>query len=166
MSVRAARIARTLEPRASTPALRLETVRNLAQAGVPTGVIVAPVIPALTDAHLESVLESAAAAGASQASYVVLRLPLEVRDLFVEWLQEFAPLRAEHVMNQVRELRDGKDNDPAFGRRMSGTGVLGQLLRQRFDLACRRLGLVRESQALDTSQFCVPDEPCAQQRLF
>jgi DNA repair photolyase len=159
-------IARTLEPRASTPALRLEAIRNLAQAGVPTGVIVAPVIPALTDAHLESVLESAAAAGADHASYVVLRLPLEVRDLFVEWLQEFAPLRAEHVMNQVRELRDGKDNDPAFGRRMSGTGVLAQLLRRRFELACRRLGLARERPSLDTGRFAVPELACAQQRLF
>jgi DNA repair photolyase len=159
-------IARTLEPRASTPALRLEAVRNLRQAGVPTGVIVAPVIPALTDAHLESVLESAAAAGADCASYVVLRLPLEVRDLFVEWLHEFAPLRAQHVMSQVRELRNGKDNDPAFGRRMSGTGVLGDLLRRRFELACRRLGLARDRPPLDTSRFSVPEVPGAQQRLF
>jgi DNA repair photolyase len=159
-------IARTLEPRASTPALRLEAVRNLAQAGVPTGVIVAPVIPALTDSDLEGVLEAAASAGAELAAYVVLRLPLEVRDLFVEWLQEFVPLRAEHVMSQVRELRDGKDNDAAFGRRMSGTGVIAQLLHRRFELACRRLGLARQRPPLDTGQFAVPETVGAQQRLF
>jgi DNA repair photolyase len=159
-------IARTLEPRASTPALRLEAMRNLSQAGIPCGVIVAPVIPALTDSHLESVLEAAAGAGASLASYVVLRLPLEVRDLFVEWLEEFAPLRAEHVMNQVRELREGKDNDAAFGRRMSGTGVLAQLLHQRFQLACRRLGLARERALPDARRFAVPEDEEAQQSLF
>jgi DNA repair photolyase len=159
-------IARSLEPRASTPALRLEAIRNLSQAGVPTGVIVAPVIPALTDSHLESVLESAAAAGANFASYVVLRLPLEVRDLFVEWLGEHAPLRAAHVMSQVRDLRDGKDNDSSFGRRMSGSGVLGQLLRRRFELACRRLKLARESAPLQTKLFEVPEAAGAQQRLF
>ena len=159
-------IARSLEPRASTPALRLEAIRNLAQAGVPVGVIAAPLIPALTDAHLEQVLESAAAAGARRAAYTVLRLPLEVRDLFVEWLQEHAPLRAEHVMSQVRELRDGKDNESAFGKRMSGAGVMGQLLRRRFELASRRLGLQREFRPLSTDRFAVPQAPAAQQSLF
>jgi len=159
-------IARTLEPRASTPALRLEAIRNLAQEGVPTGVIAAPLIPALTDAHLEAVLESAAAAGAGFAAYTMLRLPLEVRDLFVEWLEEFAPLRARHVMNQVRELRGGKDNEAQFGRRMTGTGVIAQLLRRRFEIACRRLGLDEKRSPLATNRFAVPEQPGAQQRLF
>ena len=159
-------IARGMEPRASTPALRLEALRNLAQAGVPAGVIVAPVIPALTDAHMETVLESAAAAGADHAAYVVLRLPLEVRDLFVEWLEEYTPLRARHVMSQIRELRGGKDNDSAFGRRMSGTGVVSELLRRRFQLACRRLGLAQQAPALDNGRFALPEEESAQQSLL
>lgn len=159
-------IARTLEPRASTPARRLEAIRALAQAQVPVGVIVAPIIPALTEASLEEVLEAAAAAGARQASYVTLRLPLEVRDLFVEWLHEFVPLRAEHVMSRVRQMNGGRDNQPAFGKRMSGTGVFAALLRQRFALACRRWGLDQELAPLDCSRFAVPPAESAQQRLF
>jgi DNA repair photolyase len=159
-------IARTLEPRASTPALRIEALGALSQAGVPAGVIVAPLIPALTDQDLEAVLEAAAAAGACQAAYVVLRLPLEVRDLFVEWLEEFAPLRAEHVMSLVRQMRDGKDNQSAFGMRMNGTGILARLLRHRFEIACRRLKIPREVRPLDCSRFRVPVPADAQQCLF
>jgi len=159
-------LARTLEPRASTPARRLEAIRVLAQAQVPVGVIVAPVIPALTEPCLEQVLEGAAAAGAGHASYVTLRLPLEVRDLFVEWLREFAPLRAEHVLSRVRQMNGGQEYQSAFGTRMSGTGVFAALLRQRFALACRRLQLAHEYPPLDCGQFSVPQTPTAQQSLF
>jgi DNA repair photolyase len=160
------RLARTLEPRASTPALRIEAIRTLAQAGIPAGVIAAPIIPGLTDPGLEAVLEAAAGAGARHAGYVLLRLPLEVRDLFVEWLQEFAPLRAEHVMSLVRQTRGGQDYQSGFGTRMAGTGTYATLLRQRFDLACRRLGLLGERQPLDTRRFAVPQAATGQQSLF
>ena len=159
-------LARTLEPRASAPTRRLEAIRALSQAKIPVGVIVAPVIPALTESSLEQVLEAAAAAGAEQASYVTLRLPLEVRDLFVEWLREFVPLRTEHVMSRVRQIRGGQDNQSAFGVRMSGTGVFASLLRQRFCLACRRLQLAQEYEPLDCHHFRVPQSPTAQQCLF
>lgn len=159
-------LARTLEPRASAPARRLEAIRKLAQAKIPVGVIVAPVIPALTESSLEQVLEAAAAAGAANASYVALRLPLEVRDLFVEWLQEFAPLRAEHVMSRIRQMRGGQDNQSAFGVRMAGTGVFATLLQRRFALACRRLRLAQEYDPLDCGHFRVPSAPVAQQCLF
>jgi DNA repair photolyase len=160
------RIARALEPRASTPARRIQTVRELARAGIPAGVLVAPVIPALTDPEMEAILAAAAAAGARHAGYVVLRLPLELQELFVEWLREFAPLKAAHVMSLVRQLRDGRASDGAFGTRMTGTGVLAALLRQRFGLACRRLGLAGARIELDTRHFRVPEAPGAQQRLF
>ncbi|SPE32021.1 MoaA/nifB/pqqE family protein [Burkholderiales bacterium] len=159
-------IARTLEPRASTPARRLEAIRTLAQAGIPAGVIVAPVIPALTEQDMEAVLEAAAAAGARHASYVSLRLPLEVRDLFLEWLREFAPLRAAHVMSRVRQMRGGRDNQSEFGTRMEGTGIFATLLRQRFALACRKWQLERDYPPLDCSRFRVPQSPGPQQLLF
>jgi DNA repair photolyase len=159
-------IARTLEPRASTPARRIEALRTLAQAGVPTGVIVAPLIPALTDTTLEAVLEAAATAGVRHAAFTVLRLPLEVSDLFKEWLREFAPLRAERVMSLVRQMRGGADYQSDFSTRMSGTGIYARLLRQRFDLACRRLGLDHERETLDATRFRVPQAASAQGSLF
>jgi DNA repair photolyase len=159
-------IARTLEPRASTPARRLEALRALAQAGVPTGVIVAPLIPALTDPDLETVLEAAAAAGAVHASFNVLRLPLEVRDLFKEWLREFAPLRAERIMSLVRQMRDGADYRSDFATRMTGTGIYARLLQQRFTLACRRLHLTHERETLDATRFRVPEPANVQGSLF
>ncbi|HYA67039.1 MAG TPA: radical SAM protein, partial [Burkholderiaceae bacterium] len=156
-----------LEPRASAPTRRLEAIRVLAQAKIPVGVIVAPIIPALTESCLEQVLEAAAAAGAGQASYTILRLPLEVRDLFVEWLREFAPMRAEHVMSRVRQIRGGQDNQSAFRVRMSGTGVFASLLQQRFALACRRLRLAQEYEPLDCGHFGAPPKAsAAQQCLF
>ena len=160
------RLARALEPRAATPARRLEAVRALADAGVPVGVIAAPLIPALTDPDLESVLEAAAAAGARHASYTVLRLPLEVRDLFVEWLQQHAPQRADRVMSLVRQMRGGADYQSQFGVRMGGTGVYARLLRQRFELACRRLHLAEGRETLDANQFTVPVVTSAQGSLF
>jgi DNA repair photolyase len=146
-------IARRLEPRASSPTRRLEAIRALSEAGVPAGVMVAPIIPFLTDDGLERILEAAAAAGARSAGYVLLRLPYEIKELFKDWLQNHYPLKAEHVMSRVRQMRDGRENDPEFGSRLRGQGLLAELLAQRFDKACRRLGLNAERQGLDTTQF-------------
>ena len=136
-----AEVKRTLEPRAASPQARLKVIRQLVEAGVPTGVLVAPVVPAITDHEMESLLEAAKEAGASSASYVLLRLPYEVKDLFREWLAEHYPQRASHVMSLVRDARGGRDNDPNFGTRMRGTGAYAELLRSRFKVATRRLGL-------------------------
>ena len=159
-------LARRMEPRANAPTRRLQTVRALADAGIPVGVLVAPVIPALTDHELEAVLEASANAGADNAGYVMLRLPLEVRDLFVEWLEANYPLRARHVMSLVRQLRDGRDNDPTFNNRMRGTGKFAELIRQRFAIACRRLKLNARDSTLDTSLFAVPPPADGQLALF
>ncbi|HEX4584423.1 MAG TPA: PA0069 family radical SAM protein [Burkholderiaceae bacterium] len=134
-------IARTMEPRANSPARRIQAVEQLAAAGIPTGVIVAPIVPALTDPDLERVLEAAAGAGARYASYVVLRLPLEVSDLFTEWLETHHPLRARHVMSLIRQMRGGRNNDSTFGMRMRGNGPIADLIERRFKIACKRLGL-------------------------
>jgi DNA repair photolyase len=132
-------LARRLEPRAPQPARRLATLETLAAAGVPVGVMVAPVIPVLTDPEMEQILKRAREAGAQEAGYVVLRLPHEVKDLFREWLTLHAPLKAERVMNRVRELFGGKDYEARFGKRLRGVGTYAQLLRDRFRLAYRRL---------------------------
>lgn len=158
-------LARRLEPRASAPARRLEAVRRLSEAGVPVGVMVAPVIPFLTDDGIERVLEAAAQAGARSAAYVLLRLPYEINGLFQDWLVRHHPLKAEHVMQRVREMRGGRDNDARFGSRMVGQGTLAALLRQRFTKALRRFGLDDERPALDTTQFR-PPAPGGQGRLF
>jgi DNA repair photolyase len=134
-------IARTMEPRANAPARRIQAIERLSAAGIPTGVIVAPIVPALTDQDLERVLEAAAAAGARSASYVVLRLPMEVADLFVEWLEAHYPQRASHVMSLVRQMRGGRNNDSTFGTRMRGSGPISDLIERRFRIACKRLGL-------------------------
>jgi DNA repair photolyase len=149
-------LARVMEPRAATPERRLEAVRRLADAGVPTTVMFAPVIPGLNDHELEAVLERATAAGASGAGYVALRLPLEIKDLFEEWLAQKVPDRARRVMSLVRQMRGGKANDPRFGQRMRGEGPLADLLAQRFRTAKRRFGLERTRAPLDASQFRVP----------
>jgi DNA repair photolyase len=158
-------IARAMEPRANTPARRLQAIAKLASAGVPTSVIVAPIVPALTDAHLEQVIERAAHAGADSAHYVLLRLPLEVRDLFVEWLQAHYPLRAKHVMSLVNQMRGGKDYDATFGTRMKGTGLFADLIAKRFRLACARHGLDRPRTPLTTALFAVP-QASGQASLF
>jgi DNA repair photolyase len=132
---------RVMEPRAASPQARLRTLAALAAAGIPTAVMAAPVIPALTDHELEAILEAAAAAGVRAAGYVLLRLPYEIKDLFREWLEAHFPERAAHVMSLIREMRGGRDNDPRFGFRMRGTGPYAELLRNRFRLACQRLGL-------------------------
>src|SRR5665213_2061781 len=147
---------RILEPRAPAGSARLRAIRSLRTAGVPVGALVAPVIPAVNDHEIEHILEAVAAAGAGRAAYVMLRLPHEVKDLFREWLQCHYPMRAAHVMSLVRDIRGGRDNDPAFGSRMVGRGAFAELVRRRFDVACRRLALnTARSQALDTTQFRV-----------
>ncbi|MFI4885783.1 MAG: PA0069 family radical SAM protein [Steroidobacterales bacterium] len=151
---------RAMEPQAASPRARLETVRRLSEAGVPTGVLVAPVIPALTDHEMEAILEASAAAGARWAGYVLLRLPYEVKDLFREWLAAHLPGSADHVMSLVRQMRGGKDYDSSFGTRMRGTGPLAELLRARFQIACRRLGLgTGRQQPPNTSLFRPPRSP-------
>lgn len=132
---------RTLEPRTASPAARLRAIRTLASAGVPVGVMVAPVVPVLTDSELEKILEAAAQAGARSAGYVVLRLPHEVKDLFREWLQTHEPLKAQHVMSRMQAMHGGRDYDSAWGVRQRGQGEYAALLRQRFEAACRRYGL-------------------------
>ena len=151
-------VSRYLEPRASAPTRRLLAIERLSAAGIPVNVNVAPVIPFLTDSELESILEAAAKAGASTAAYTLLRLPWEVKDVFKAWLEEHFPLKAAHVMSRVHEMREGRDNDPNFGSRMKGTGLFAELLRQRFEKACARLGLnLRESAfELDTTLFRPP----------
>jgi len=152
-----AELARKLEPRASAPYRRIEAIRRLAQSGIPTGVLVAPVIPFITDRHMEEILERAREAGATEAGYILLRLPHEVAPLFKEWLALHYPLKADHVMSLVRQMRGGKDYDSTFGTRRSGTGTFAALIGQRFELACRRLGFDTERRGgLDTTRFHPP----------
>ena len=158
------RRARRMEPRAATPAKRLETLRALRDAGVPAGVMVAPVIPGLTDSEMERILEAAAWAGAKGAAYVLLRLPHEVKDLFREWLAENEPLRAGRVMTLVRQTRGGKLNDSAFHLRGRGRGAYADLIARRFRLAVRRLGLDAAPPKLDCTAFRPP--PGAQLNLI
>lgn len=161
------RLASTLEPRATAPHRRLQVIGNLHAAGVPCGVLVAPIIPAVTDMHLEHVLEQAAALGARYAGYTVLRLPHELKELFREWLDLHVPDRAEHVMSLIRQMRGGKDNDARFGSRMRGEGAYADMIRQRFAVACRRHGLTRSGQIhLDTRRFVAPRPDNAQGQLF
>lgn len=162
-----AEIKRTLEPRTASPQARLRVIQQLAQAGIPVGVLVAPVIPAITDHEMEQILEAAAEAGASSAGYVLLRLPYEVKDLFREWLAEHYPQRAKHVMSLINQARGGKDNDPNFGSRMRGTGPYAELLRTRYEVATRKLGLncARARQELDTSLFRPPGAAASQLAL-
>lgn len=150
-------LARRLEPRASAPYRRLEAIRRLTGAGVPCGVLVAPIIPFLNDGDMESILEAAKEAGASWAGYIVLRLPHELKGLFKDWLAEHYPLRAERIMARIRDLRGGRENDPRFGARMEGSGEYAELIRVRFERACRKLGLESGGRTeLDTGAFRVP----------
>ena len=148
---------RRMEPRAASPRARLAAVRALAGAGVPVGVMFAPVIPAINDHELEAVVAAAAAAGAGSMAYILLRLPGEVRDLFYGWVGTHFPDRAARVTGRIRDLRGGRDNDPRFGSRMRGAGPWADLLRARFDTACRRAGLPgQDGAALDTAAFRPP----------
>jgi DNA repair photolyase len=160
-----AELARRMEPRAATPRRRLLAMQRLNDAGVPCGVMVAPVIPYLTDAEMEDVLRAAHEHGACTAGYTLLRLPYELKALFRDWLGTHYPLKAEHVMSRLREMRGGRENDPGFGSRFSGQGLLAQLLSRRFRLACERLGFNRDENAQDVTRFIKPDK-YGQQRLF
>ncbi|HUD41280.1 MAG TPA: PA0069 family radical SAM protein [Dokdonella sp.] len=156
-----------LEPRASAPHRRIEAIANLNAAGVPCGVMVAPIIPAVTDMWIERILEQAVAAGACSAGYTVLRLPWELKQLFRDWLDLHAPERAEHVMSLLRQMRGGRDNDPRFSHRMRGEGVFADLLRQRFAVACRKAGLDRgRERPLATDLFRPPRPDSPQGSLF
>ena len=151
-------LARALEPRAATPQRRLATIEALARAGIPVTVMVAPVIPGLTDHELEAILIRARNAGATHAGYIVLRLPRELRDLFGEWLDAHAPDRKRRVLQRIREMRSGDLYQAQFGERMKGTGPAAELLATRFRLACRRLGYAASKPALDTSRFRRPGD--------
>jgi DNA repair photolyase len=163
-------LARTLEPRAPRPDKRLSAIRACVAAGVPASVLVAPIIPAVNDHEIEAILAEARAAGADAASWVLLRLPLEIEDLMREWLEAHVPDRVERVLSLVRQSRGGKLYRSDFGRRMTGDGPYAQMIAQRFRLACDRLGLARRTGVLDTSRFTVPNAaakpPSAQMSLF
>jgi DNA repair photolyase len=160
------KLARVMEPRAATPARRLEALRLLRAAAVPASVMVAPVIPALNDAEIERILDSAAAVGVEEAGYVLLRLPLEVRDLFREWLMANFPDRYRHVFRLIRETRGGKDYDSSWGKRMTGGGPVAWMIGRRFELACEKLGLNKVRTALTTEHFKPPQRASEQLSLF
>jgi DNA repair photolyase len=160
------RLARSMEPRAATPERRLEAVRRLADAGVPTIVMFAPAIPSLNDHEMEEVLRRAAEAGAVGAGYVALRLPLEIKQLFEEWLETDHPDRAKRVMSLVRQMRGGAAYQSEWGKRMTGEGPVAEAMRQRFALARKRFGLDKPIPPLDLGQFRRPAEPSDQLQLF
>jgi len=158
-------LARRMEPRAAAPQRRLEVIARLREAGIPVTVLVAPVIPVLTDHEMEAILSAAREAGAQNAGYVLLRLPHEIKTLFAEWLDAHEPLKAGHVLSRVRDMRGGREYDARFGARMRGTGVLAELLAQRFQLAHRRLGFEAPA-PLDCASFSPPKLPGEQLSLF
>lgn len=159
------KLARAMEPRASSPARRLDAIRALSQAGIPTAVMTAPLIPALNDMEMEAILERAAEAGATSAGYVMLRLPLEIKDLFREWLEAHVPDKAAHVMTLVRAMRGGKDYDANWGSWMTGGGPYADMIGQRFRLATRRLKLNSRRFPLDAAQFLRPARAGVPQQL-
>ncbi|HER35600.1 MAG TPA: PA0069 family radical SAM protein [Halothiobacillaceae bacterium] len=159
-------LARRMEPRAPTPARRLEAIRELARAGVPVTVLAAPLIPAINDHEIERILQAAAGAGAGAAGYVLLRLPLEIKDLFAEWLQAHFPDRAARVMKLVRETRDGALYQSEWRKRQTGTGVYAEQIARRFDIACRRHALDRGHPPLDETRFRRPPRPGDQLTLL
>ncbi len=150
-------LARKMEPRAAAPHRRLEVVKNLSAAGIPVGVMTAPIIPILNDKDMESILEASREAGARYAGYVLIRLPHELKELFAEWLATHSPLRADHVMSVIRQMRGGKEYEADFATRHRGTGNFAELMEQRFQLACRRLGFNRSNGGLETRHFQRPD---------
>jgi DNA repair photolyase len=161
-----AKLARSMEPRASTPTKRLEALKQLADAGVPTKVMVSPIIPALNDVEMERILDSAAHIGVPEASYIILRLPLEVRDLFREWLIANYPDRYRHVFTVIRDMRGGKDYDSQWGVRMKGTGPMAWMIGRRFEIACTKLGLNKKRAKLTTEHFARPKDDGGQLSLF
>ena len=160
-------LARRMEPRASTPERRLETIAALADAGIPSGVLTAPMIPALNDSEMEAILERARAAGAASAGYTLLRLPLELKSLFKEWLEEHFPAKAAHVLSLVAQTHGGRLYDSTWSTRMTGTGPYSDMLRLRFDRACRKVGFdQRTTRPLDTTLFRPPPQQGDQLALF
>jgi DNA repair photolyase len=151
------RLSRLMEPRAAAPERRIRTIGNLSDAGIPVNVLVAPIIPVLTDREIESILSRVREAGARSAGYVLLRLPLEVKALFVEWLERHFPLKAGHVMKRIRDTRGGKTNDAAFGLRQRGSGEYAGMIERRFSLAVKRLGFPGDP-VLDKSRFNSPTD--------
>lgn len=160
------KLARSMEPRAATPERRLDALRALSAAGVPTAVMVAPVVPGLTDHEMETILERAAEAGATAGAYIILRLPLEIKDLIREWLEANAPNHGRRVISLIRSMRNGKDYDATWGRRMQGEGPYAQMLSRRFSLAAERLGFDKPRTPLDTSLFIPPRKDTPQLNLF
>lgn len=161
------RLSSRLEPRASAPHRRIQTIAALSAAGIPTSVNVAPIIPALTDRWIEAIVEQAAAAGAVSAGYTVLRLPWELKQLWEDWLESHYPERKQHVLNVLRDIRGGELNEPRFGFRMRGEGPFAELIRNRIALACRKAGIRRRAELeLDTSRFVPPRPATAQGDLF
>jgi DNA repair photolyase len=160
-------LARTMEPRAATPERRIETIAALSKAGIPTGVLSAPMIPALNDREMEAILGRAREAGASVAGYTLLRLPLELKALFKEWLETHEPQKAAHVLSLVAQCHGGKIYDSAWSKRMVGGGPYAEMLAARFDRACRKLGYSpRSTHMLDTSRFHPPAQKGDQLALF
>lgn len=160
------KLARQMEPRTSPPAARLRTIRQLGEAGVRTSVMVAPIVPGLTDSEIPAILEAAADAGATSAGYILLRLPLNVRPVFLEWLERERPLEKDRVLSRVRACRDGQLNDSQFGSRMRGSGELAKQIRQTFQVFSRRYGLDNKQPPLSTEHFRPPTSSSGQLRLF
>ncbi len=160
------KLARIMEPRAATPARRLDALSQLTAAGVPTSVMVAPVIPAINDAEIERILDAAAAIGVKSAGYVLLRLPLEVRDLFREWLMANFPDRYRHVFKLIRDTRGGKDYDSTWGKRQTGSGPVAWMIGRRFEVACNKLGFNKIKSKLTTEHFNPPQRGPEQLALF
>lgn len=159
-------LARNMEPRAAAPHRRLAAIKALAEAGIPTGVMTAPLIPGLNDAEIEDLLAAAWDAGARSAGYVLLRLPLEIKDLFAEWLEAYYPMKAKHVQSLIKDTRGGKLYDPRFGSRMRGEGPYAALIKTRFELACRKLGFNQTRHRLDTAKFAPPPKAGDQLKLL
>jgi len=160
------KLARAMEPRAATPPRRLGALRELIKAGVPASALVAPVIPAINDAEIERILEAIAETGVRHAGYVLLRLPLEIKDLFREWLMENFPDRYRHLINLIRQTRGGKDYDSTWGKRMTGSGPIAWMIGRRFEVACERLGFNLTSLKTTTQHFVPPRPPSEQLALF
>jgi DNA repair photolyase len=160
------KLSRQMEPRASAPGKRLQAMEILSASGIPTVAMTAPIIPAINDMEIEKLLGAAQSAGAGEAGYVLLRLPHELKELFREWLEREYPDRAKHVMNLVRDIRGGRDNDPEFGVRMTGRGPYAWQIGRRFELACKRLGLNKMKLKLRSDLFERPVQPGEQLSLL
>jgi DNA repair photolyase len=159
------KLARDMEPRAASPGRRLQTIRRLRGAGIPVGVLVAPIIPVLNDAEIETILQTVREADALSAAYVVLRLPHELKELFTDWLEIHQPLKRHHIMSRLKELRNGTYNDSRFGTRMTGSGIYAQLLRKRFTASLEKLEFPGMPE-LDCSAFRIIEDGAGQLSLL